>query len=86
MTIESIIKSTMAKEIEDKLGQLDLSSMANKKAERYVKKFVKECMDDIVRREVSYAVKQYLDSWQGKQEIARAIASMIKVSVKEETK
>lgn len=73
----------MAKEIEDKLNGLDLSSMANKKVERYVKKFVKECMDDIVRREVAYTVKQYIDSWEGKREIANAIASIIKVSVKE---
>lgn len=84
MTVESIVKSTMAKEIEEKLNQLDLSSMANKKVERYVKKFIKEVMADLVRREVSYAVKQYIDSWSGKHEIAGAIASMIKVSVKEQ--
>lgn len=41
-------------------------------------------MNELVRREVSYAVKQYIDSWQGKHEIANVIASMIKVSIKEE--
>lgn len=84
MTIESIVKATMAKEIEDKLNCLDLSSMAGKKLERHIKKFVKNEMVECIRKEVSFAVKQYIDSWQGKHEIAGVIASMIKVSVKEE--
>lgn len=41
MTIESIIKSTMAKEIEDKLSQLDLTSMANKKLKGMLKSSLK---------------------------------------------
>lgn len=83
MTIESIVKSTMAKEIEEKLNQLDLSSIANKKLERHIKNFVKTNMDECVRREVTFAVKQYLDSWQGQRDISQAIASLIKVSIKE---
>lgn len=82
MTIESIVKATMAKEIEDKLNGLDLSSIADKKVERHIKKFVKDEMSERLRSEISFAVKQYIESWQGKQEIASAIAAMIKVSVK----
>lgn len=84
MTIENIVKATMAKEIEDKLNCLDLTSIADKKLERHIKKFIKNEMSECIKKEISFAVKQYVDSWQGKREIANVIASMIKVYVKEE--
>lgn len=83
MTIESIVKATMAKEIEEKLAQIDLTSIANKKVERHVKKFIEKDMRDCIRRAVSDAVKEYLSSWDGKREIRDTVASLIKISLKE---
>lgn len=83
MTIESIVKATMAKEIEEKLAQVDLTSIANKKVERHVKKFIEKDMRDCIRRAVSEAVKEYLSSWDGHREIRDTVASLIKISFKE---
>lgn len=83
MTIESIVKATMAKEIEEKLAQVDRTSIANKKVERHVKKFIEKDMRDCIRRAVSEAVKEYLSSWDGKREIRDTVASLVKISLKE---
>lgn len=83
MTIESIVKSTMAKEIEEKMNQLDLKEIADKKIERYVKNLVAKEMTDAIRNEVRFAVKEYLETWKGKNDVKDIISSIIKVSIKD---
>lgn len=81
MTVESLIKSAIADEVEAKLDPKVVKEIVDKKVQRLAKKvFDRKDISLIVALEV----REYLNSWDGKKLVRSVIAESINVSFTKE--
>nr|DAI80947.1 MAG TPA: Protein of unknown function (DUF2497) [Caudoviricetes sp.] len=81
MTVESLIKSAIADEVEAKLDPKVVKEIVDKKVQRLTKKvFDKKDISLIAAHEV----REYLNSWDGKKLVRSVIAESINVSFTKE--
>lgn len=81
MTVESLIKSAIADEVEAKLDPKVVKEIVDKKVQRLAKKvFDKKDISLIVAHEA----REYLNSWDGKKLVRSVIAESINVSFTKE--
>lgn len=81
MTVESLIKSAIADEVEAKLDPKVVKEIVDKKVQRLTKKvFDKKDISLIVAHEV----REYLNSWDGEKLVRSVIANSINVSFTKE--
>lgn len=81
MTVESLIKSAIADEVEAKLDPKVVKEIVDKKVQRLAKKvFDKKDISLIV----AHKVREYLNSWDGKKLVRSVIAESINVSFTKE--
>ena len=81
MTVESLIKSAIADEVEAKLDPKVVKEIVDKKVQRLAKKvFDKKDISLIV----AHGVREYLNSWDGKRLVRSVIAESINVSFTKE--
>lgn len=81
MTVESLIKSAIADEVEAKFDPKVVKEIVDKKVQRLAKKvFNKKDISLIVAHEV----REYLNSWDGEKLVRFVIANSINVSFTKE--
>ena len=78
MTVESLIRSAIADEVNAKLDPKVVKEIVDKKVPRLVKKIFGEKDINLI---VAHEVREYLNSWDGIKLIRSVVAESIKVSL-----
>lgn len=81
MTVESLIKSAIADEVNAKLDPKVVKEIVNKKVQRLAKQVFDRKDISLI---VAYEVKEYLNTWDGQKLVRSVIAESIKVILTKE--
>jgi ATP-dependent Clp protease ATP-binding subunit ClpA len=81
MTVESLIKSAIADEVNAKLDPKTVKEIVDKKVQRLAKKTFASKDISIV---IAHEVREYLKSWEGQKLIRSVIAELVTISLTKE--
>ena len=81
MTVESLIKSAIADEVNAKLDPKVVKEIVNKKVQRLAKQVFNRKDISLI---VAHEVREYLNSWDGQKLIRSVIAESVTISLTKE--
>ena len=81
MTVESLIKSAIADEVNAKLDPKVVKEIVNKKVQRLAKQVFDQKDISLI---VAHEVREYLNTWDGQKLVSSVISKSIKVSLTKE--
>lgn len=81
MTVESLIKSAIADEVNAKLDPKVVKEIVDKKVQRLAKKVFNRKDISLI---IAHEVREYLETWDGQKLVRSVIAESVKISLTKE--